>query len=440
MSLKKLAIRGATWTFIGYGASQFIRFGSNLVLTRLLIPEMFGLMALVNTIMLGLQMFSDVGIGPSIIQNKRGDDPDFLNTAWTIQVCRGFGMWLFGCLLAWPVSVFYGEPMLAKLLPVSALTALILGFNSTSLFSGERRMDLSRLTIIELLGQSVSIIAMISFALIYPSVWALVAGGLCGSTTKMIMSHLWNSNIQNHLKWDTSAAQALVKFGRWVFISTIMAFIVKYGDRLIMGKFLSTSDLGIYSIAAMMAGFVEQLFGRITQKVLFPLYSNLNHLSFVELRPKIKKVRLAFMGALLPILWIMTIFGSNIIELLFDSRYHSAGWILQILSASLIVFVSSVIGPFYMAYGNSFLMMKLQATQSILLLVSMIIGGRLFGPTGVIIGVAVRRLLFYPIQVSVYKKYSLWIPELDALGIVSSAIVVGLGLWLKDMFLISTAY
>lgn len=82
-SLKKLAIRGMVWTVAGYGASQILRLGSNLILTRLLFPELFGLMTLVNIFITGLHLFSDIGVGPSIIQNKRGDDPVFLNTAWT---------------------------------------------------------------------------------------------------------------------------------------------------------------------------------------------------------------------------------------------------------------------------------------------------------------------------------------------------------------------
>src|SRR5204863_421086 len=83
------------WSATEYLAGFILRLGSNLILARLLVPEMFGLMALVNTFMMGLQMFSDVGIGPSIIQNRRGDDPAFLNTAWTIQVMRGMALSLF---------------------------------------------------------------------------------------------------------------------------------------------------------------------------------------------------------------------------------------------------------------------------------------------------------------------------------------------------------
>jgi O-antigen/teichoic acid export membrane protein len=109
-SIKKLAIRGAVWTIASYGTSQILRFGSNLILTRLLIPDVFGLMALVYVFISGLHLFSDIGIGTSIIQNKRGDDPVFLNTAWTMQVIRGVGLWICSLLIAWPVAAFYAKP------------------------------------------------------------------------------------------------------------------------------------------------------------------------------------------------------------------------------------------------------------------------------------------------------------------------------------------
>ena len=125
--LKKLSINAASWTLFGYGASQAFRLLSNLVLARLLAPEHFGLIAIVTVFMIALAMFSDVGIGPNIIQSERGEDEDFLNTAWTVQIIRGFLLW-FACLvLAWPMSIFYKQPDLALLIPVSGLVAIISG-------------------------------------------------------------------------------------------------------------------------------------------------------------------------------------------------------------------------------------------------------------------------------------------------------------------------
>ena len=90
-SEKKLAFKGAFWTIASYGGSQILRFGSNLILTRLLLPELFGLMGLAYVFIVGVHLFSDIGLGPSIIQNKRGEESEFINTAWTMQIILGLG-------------------------------------------------------------------------------------------------------------------------------------------------------------------------------------------------------------------------------------------------------------------------------------------------------------------------------------------------------------
>jgi O-antigen/teichoic acid export membrane protein len=192
-SIKKLAIRGAVWTIASYGTSQILRFGSNLILTRLLIPDVFGLMALVYVFISGLHLFSDIGIGTSIIQNKRGDDPVFLNTAWTMQVIRGVGLWICSLLIAWPVAAFYEkpnqEPSFLWLLPVVGLNTLISGFNSTALFKLNREIALGKLAVFELGGQISSLIVIIVWAWFSPTVWALVAGSLVSAVIQLVWSH-----------------------------------------------------------------------------------------------------------------------------------------------------------------------------------------------------------------------------------------------------------
>src|SRR5205823_683589 len=87
-SLKKAVLSTAAWTAAGFGTLLLFRFASNAILTYLLDPKVFGLMMLVNVFIVGLHMFTDIGTGLSVIRSPRGDDPDFLNTAWTIQVLR----------------------------------------------------------------------------------------------------------------------------------------------------------------------------------------------------------------------------------------------------------------------------------------------------------------------------------------------------------------
>ena len=145
-SLRGLVLRGSVWTLSGTATRHVLRLVGNLVLTRLLFPEAFGLLTLVHLFLTGLQMFSDVGIRPSIVQNERGDDPDFLDTAWTIQAVRGGALCLLSILLAPFVATFYGEPLLAQLIPAIGFTAVFQGFASTNLHTADRRLALGRLT------------------------------------------------------------------------------------------------------------------------------------------------------------------------------------------------------------------------------------------------------------------------------------------------------
>src|SRR3954451_23684420 len=85
-SLGRVAISGTVWSVAAYAAAMCLRLFTNIILSRMLAPENFGLMTLLNTTITGLSLFSDIGLTPNIIRSKRGDEPEFLNTAWTIQV------------------------------------------------------------------------------------------------------------------------------------------------------------------------------------------------------------------------------------------------------------------------------------------------------------------------------------------------------------------
>src|SRR4030095_13470734 len=85
--LASRAIRASLWTVGGYGLSQLLRLAGNIVLARVLFPQAFGLMALIQVFLRGLQMFSDLGVGLSVIREHRNDSV-FLNTAWTAQALR----------------------------------------------------------------------------------------------------------------------------------------------------------------------------------------------------------------------------------------------------------------------------------------------------------------------------------------------------------------
>ena len=411
LGLKKLSINAASWTLVGYGMSQVFRLLSNLILARLLAPEHFGLIAIVTVFMIALAMFSDVGVGPNIIQSDRGEDEDFLNTAWTVQIIRGVILWLVCLILAWPMSLFYNQPELAMLIPVSGLVAIISGFNSTGIFSKSRDIDLKKQTIIELVAQVGAIVVMIIVALIHASVWALVAGSLFSTFIHMILSHRLVT-MRNKFCWDHEAVQSLITFGRWVMISTMLGFFVNSGSSLILGKFLSMKDLGLFSIGVTLSKVVEQIYNQMVAKIVLPLYAKIKHMNNSEIKIRVKKIRLALMAVFLPPLWILAIFSNQIVGVLFDARYQGTGWILHIFSISFIPIIIAGLGSFYLAVGDSVILVRLTLVKAIIYFSSIYIGWLINGSTGMIYGMAASNALLYFADVYAQSRYSIWLPKI----------------------------
>jgi len=414
MSLRDRAMRGAIWTLVGYGASQVLRLGGNLIFTRLLAPEVFGLMALVQTFLIGLTMFSDLGVLPSIIQSKRGDDPAFLNTAWTIQIIRGIALWLVACLIAAPVAHLYREPLLVQLLPVTALSSLIGGLTSTKLDKANRQLAVQQLTLLNLGTSVIQMGFMLVGAWFYRSVWVLVLGGIVGSLVKMVASHWLIQGENNTLGWDRAAAQEIGSFGRWIFLSTVVAFFGLQSDRLVLGWLLDVRFLGIYTIALSLSSVMEQIVEQINNRVLFPSYAEL-----VRERPKalygtLRKARLVLIGISLGCALFLVGFGRPLINFLYDDRYLEAGWILRVLA---IGFVGRVLcityGDVLLARGESFSMMTLTIIFTGVQLAMMPLGYHLGGYQGVIVGIAVTDWITYLAYAAWFSRLSLWQPELD---------------------------
>ncbi|WP_316431093.1 oligosaccharide flippase family protein [Leptolyngbya sp. NK1-12] len=413
-TLKQRAIRGSIWTFLGYGSSQILRLGGNLVLTRLLFPEAFGLMALVQTFLTGLQMFSDLGIFPSIVHSKRGEDPAFLNTAWTLQVIRGIVLWVGTCIIAAPIARFYDEPMLMQLLPVAGLSALIDGTASTKLATANRQLALKQLTTLEISIYAISLSVMIVGAWLYRSVWVLLLGGLIGSLLKSIASHVLLKGERNSFCWDKEAFHELQQFGQWIFLSTIIAFFALQGDRLALGWLLDVRFLGIYTVALGLSSAVESIVTQMNSKVLFPSYAELIRERPAALYRVLRKARLILIALSSSFAIFLVLFGKPLIDLLYDERYLEAGWILRVLA---IGFLGRVLSVTYedilLAKGQTFKTMLLTSIGALFQLNSMLLGYSLAGPQGVIIGIAATEWLTYIAYALYFNRLSLWQPELD---------------------------
>ncbi len=430
--LKARALRGSALTFLTFGGGQLLRLISNLILTRLLFPEAFGLMALVQVFVTGLQMFSDIGLVSAIIQSKRGDDPVFLNTGWTMQVVRGAGLALVAVALAIPAAQFYDQPMLTQLLPVVAINALVNGFVSTKIASANRQLVLGRLTVLELSAQLVGILTMIALALVLKSVWALVIGTVVGTAFKVAMSHLYLPGPRNRLAFERPAFLELFHFGKYIFFSSICGFFINYGDRAILGKFVSLSDLAFYNIAFFFATVPLMLTHQFVQKIMLPLYREKPTRDSVQNRRAVSRARGLLTGAMIASALVLAIIGDGLVRFLYTPEYHMAAPLLVALAlGSLPVLITTSYANLLVSQGNSRGFAIILLATAVLQTGFLILGAQQIGVLGAVFASGAAAICAYPLLVWLLRPYAAWDPRHD-LGFAALSLVAGgLILWLK---------
>lgn len=349
--LERRATRGVLWVLFGYGGAQLLRFVGNLVLTRLLFAEAFGVMALIASVLQGLELFSDLGIGPGVIHNDRSDRR-FVDTAFTMQAGRGVVLWVLACALSVPLARAYGEPALLWMLPLCAINALLAGLHSTNLISLSRDLNLRRVEIVQIGAQGMGFVVMVGWALLSPTVLALVAGTLATGATRLALTHAYLPGPRNRLAWDPSAARALVRFGRWIFLSTVLSFLAGQSDRLVFGALVPMERLGVYSIGMTLAMMPSEVLSKLALMVVFPLHSTIRREGHdaVGLFEPTRRPLLVLAG------WALTglmVGGPTAVELLYDARYASAGWVVQLLAfGSWFLVLGSLYGAMLLAHGR----------------------------------------------------------------------------------------
>lgn len=375
-------------------------------------------------------MFSDLGLGPNIVQSKRGEDQRFLNTAWTIQVLRGWAIWLCCIASAWPFATFYDDPRLLSLVPIAGFSAVVSGFNSTKVFSAHRNIDYRRMTFIDLASQAAAVALMVAWAAWHPSVWALVGGWLFGAFVKMVATHSWLPGPPNRFAWDRTSVAELVGFGKWILISTLLSFTANSAGGLILGKVVSMAELGVFSIAFTLSNGVSQAFETISGKILLPVFARIKDFPQAAVRTRLVKVRLAVMAAFLPPLWLLAIFGQQVMNLLFDQRYLGGGWILQMFAISAMPIIISGTGHFYLAKGNSFLVMIISAIRLVVYLVAIYLGWILGGANGMMAGMALFTFPLYLVDMLLQRRANILFLWLDVAALLVSASIIFIG-WIS---------
>ncbi|MEP2102426.1 MAG: oligosaccharide flippase family protein [Parasphingorhabdus sp.] len=336
-----------TWVAGSYGASQGLRLFTNIVLARLLAPQLFGVMLVVNTLRTGIELLSDVGIGQNIVSNRKGDQPDFYNTAWTIQIIRGLLLFAIGLLLARPLAEFYDSDQLIEIIPIISVVFLLTGIQSPSRFILQKRQAVKAIALFDVFIAAVSAIVHIALALYSPTIWALVAGLIIATSISTTASFFLIDFRIHRIKISREHVRAIISFGKWVFASSVVFFLAMNFDRLYFAKEIPFAILGIYGIARTFSDMIGMLVQRVGAMMIFPKVAAFAK-ERSELRPAIAGLRMKALLATACGLSLIVALSDVVILVLYDDRYIAAAFMLPILMAGTWFSILSTMGESFM--------------------------------------------------------------------------------------------
>ena len=406
-----------------------IRLFSSLVLTRLLAPDLYGLMAVGNVIVSALVMLSDIGLTQSVIQSARGEEQEFLDTIWSIRLIRGFILaailiavaGLLALLRIYAPSAIhgtYGDPRLVTILLILAAFPVADGFESTNLALQRRGVNLRPVVLIDVLSQLCATLLMVIAASMHPALWILPSGWVLSSLLKSVSSYALRGS-GNRFKWDAQAAREIWHFSKWILISSSLTFIYRDGDRFVLGALFNASEMGLYGVSILLLTAAKQVVSSLSGNIGLPALAQVSRNRPEELRKAYRRCRNPIDIFCLAASGFMFGGADLIIKVLYDTRYQGAAPIFRLLALILIAHRYVVFDDFLVATGNTRQLFKRGLLQVVVLLVSLPLGYRFGGMTGAVLGVLASNFSIVPLLMVLENKSGVfdWRAELKLLPI-----------------------
>jgi O-antigen/teichoic acid export membrane protein len=277
-----------SWKAIQHAGVKIIFLIRLVILARLLSPDDFGLLAISMVAIEVLMSITDFGMIPALVQ-RTDIDRNHYDSAWTVGVVRGLAIAGFVFLAAPLIADLFAEPRSAWIIRAVSFRPLIEASASIGVANLIRSLSFRPLAFIKLSEALANTVISIALAP-YLGVWALVAGSLIGPAVYLAVSYILVPH-QPRLNFDRNAVGSLIRFGRWIFLTGLIAVAGSSVLRVVISRQLGTVELGLYFLSAKLAFLPAEIASEVIGDVSFPLYS--------RLQENLEKVTRAFQSLLL---------------------------------------------------------------------------------------------------------------------------------------------
>jgi O-antigen/teichoic acid export membrane protein len=444
-SLQRRMLRAAAWLVGSNVASQGLRLLSSLVLTRLLLPESFGLMAAVQTLYFALVMFSDLGVWQSVVTHPQGEQPEFLGTAFSVQFARGLllaavvalialGLKLCALYAPFKADTVYADARLPAMVLVFALSALLQGLESMHIATAQRALQTRLLTRLELLTQLAGMLVTIACALWTHSVWSLLLGTVTATLARTALSHTLFDGPAYKPCWDRASLKDIVGFGKWIFLSSLIGFAAANGEKLILGGTLAAADFGVFSIASLLLAAIVGLVGNLNAHLVFPSLSEAlrsGDAAAHQVYTRVQQIADAILGG---IAGLTLVLGGWVVHLLYDARYAQAGWMLQLLALGLLAMRYQVLEQMMFARNQPGWVTLSNSLRALALVVLVPLGYTMGGVQGAVLAVVASQFAGWPLALVFKFRQGLMSWKSEAVWPLCLLLGSAMG-WLADLLL-----
>jgi O-antigen/teichoic acid export membrane protein len=331
LSLKQKALTGVKWTTASTIVTTLAQLLQISILAHLLNPSDFGLMAIVMVVIGFSHAFLDMGISNAII-HKQEITHEQLSTLYWVNVLAGCLLFLLISILAPFIANFYHETELTRLIILVAITFLIQPFGQQFMILLEKELSFDKIAKVQMSTKILSLLVSVGFAYFGYGVYSIVYGLLAAIILQTIL--FLNIGIREHkpsivFKWNQITD--FINFGMYQMGERTINYFNYQIDTILIGKFLGSEALGIYSIAKELIMRPAQILNPIVTRVTFPTMAKIQN-DTLQLKNIYLKTINYLSSISFPIYALMIVLSPEIILILFGEKWIEAIPILQILS------------------------------------------------------------------------------------------------------------
>lgn len=364
--------KGIFYSALGKYSNVVIQLLVTAVLSRILTPDEYGIVAVVNVFLIFFQMLADFGIGPAIIQNKKLTKQE-VNSIFGFSLYLALFLGIVFAFLGYPISAFYNNQVYKPISMVLAITLFFYGILVVPQSILLREKKFSTVNIVMILANIAAGIVSIVLAINGFSYYSLIISNTVKAALLFIVFYI-KTDLTLRLKVDKSPLKKIFSFSKNQFLFNFINYFSRNLDSMLIGRYLSSSSLAFYDKAYQVSLYPNQILTNVISPVIQPIMSN-----YETDFNKIKSVYLKITSILATIglpLSIFLYFNSNeIILFLFGDQWGGSVITFQILALSVwIQMISSSSGAIFQSANRTDLLLLSGVLSAVVTITAITIG------------------------------------------------------------------